>query len=402
MAQFFIARQPIYDRELKVMGYELLYRDSDVNEARFQDPDRASSDAILNSFIHIGIDTLTGSSLVFINLPESFITNATLTPMFRDQCVLEVLEDVKATPDVMRGLERLSQQGFKLALDDFVLTDQTRPLMQWADYVKVDVLGRSSEELTAQLAELRHYPVKLIAEKVETQEMKLLCETLGFDFFQGYFYCRPQVVMRKGVEANKAVVFDLLSKLQQPDVGFDELEQLLAQDVTLSYKLLRYINSAAFSLRREVNSIRDAIVLLGIDNVKQWLSLILLTRMDESKPRELITTALIRARMCERIADIWYPEVRHQMFIVGLFSVLDALMDQPMIELLDTIILSMPIKLALLEQEGVVGNVYRLVLAYERMDHQALEQTPLTAAQWATTYIEAVTWADQSMSELTH
>lgn len=397
MAQFFIARQPIYDRNLKVIGYELLYRDSDVNEARIQDPERASSDAILNSFIHIGIDTLTGSGLVFINLPKAFITNRSLTPMFREQCVLEVLEDIEATPDVLEGLKRLSQQGFKLALDDFQLTEDTRPLLRWAHYVKVDVLGRERGDLENLLAQLRRYPVKIIAEKVETQAMKQLCEELGFDCFQGYFYCRPQVVVGKGVEANKAVVFDLLNKLQQPDVGFDELEALLAHDITLSYKLLRYINSAAFSLRREVDSIKDAIVLLGIDNVKQWVSLILMTRMDESKPLELITTALVRGRMCELLADLWHPEVRHQMFIVGLFSVLDALMDQPMVELLDTIILSTPVKLALLDQEGVAGEVYQRVLAYEQMDFSSLAKTPLTPSQWATAYLEAVKWADDSM-----
>lgn len=398
MAQFYIARQPIYDRELKVIGYELLYRDSDVNEARIQDPERASSDAILNSFIHIGIDTLTGSGLVFINLPKSFITNSALTPMFREQCVLEVLEDVEATPDVLKGLQRLAQQGFKLALDDFVLTEDTRPLLRWAHYVKVDVLGRDRDDLEKLLAQLRRYPVRLIAEKVETQAMKQLCEELGFDYFQGYFYCHPQMVVHKGAEANKAVVFDLLSKLQQPEVGFDELEALLAKDVTLSYKLLRYINSAAFSLRREVDSIKDAIVLLGIDNVKHWVALILMTRMDESKPRELITTALIRARLCEAVADLWHPEVRHQMFIIGLFSVLDALMDQPMVDLLDTIILSTPVKLALLAREGVAGDVYQGVLAYEQMDISFLAGTPLSPAQWATAYLEAVKWADTSMA----
>lgn len=397
MAQFFIARQPIYDRDLKVIGYELLYRDSDVNEARIEDPERASSDAILNSFIHIGIDTLTGSGLVFINLPKAFITNSALTPMFRDQCVLEVLEDVEATPDVLQGLKRLSQQGFKLALDDFRLTEDTRPLLRWAHYVKVDVIGRGREDLEKLLVQLRRYPVKIIAEKVETQVMKQLCEELGFDCFQGYFYCHPQMVVGKGVEANKAVVFDLLNKLQQPDVGFDELEALLAHDITLSYKLLRYINSAAFSLRREVDSIKDAIVLLGIENVKHWVSLILMTRMDESKPRELITTALVRARLCEQVADLWYPEVRHQMFIVGLFSVLDALMDQPMVELLDTIILSTPVKLALLDHEGVAGEVYQRVLAYEQMDFNALARTPLSPSQWATAYLDAVKWADDSM-----
>ncbi|MHA7881556.1 MAG: EAL and HDOD domain-containing protein [Saccharospirillum sp.] len=400
MAQFFLARQPIYNRELTVIGYELLYRNSDVNKANISDPDRASSDVILNTFIHIGVDVLAGSSLVFINLPKNFIVNDAMIPMFSQQCVLEILEDVEATQEVLQGLERLSRQGFKLALDDFELTEKTRPLLHWAHYVKIDVLGKSRDDLSALLAELRVYPVKLIAEKVETPEMKEVCEALGFDYFQGYFYCRPQLMIRKGAEASKVVALELFNKLQQPGSSFEELEQLLAQDVNLSYKLLRYINSAAFTLRREVDSIKDAIIILGIENIKHWAMLILMTQMDDSKPRELITTALIRGRMCEQIAAQWYPEVRHQMFIVGLFSVLDALMNQPLTELLGAITLTNSVKLALLEKKGIAGSVYRLVLAYERMDFPVLEQASLTEGDCATIYLEAVTWAEQRIGTL--
>lgn len=400
MENLYIARQPIYDRQLKVIGYELLYRDSDTDRAVFSDGDLASSQAILNSFLHIGIDNLTGSALVFINLPEGFITKEALTPMFREQCVLEVLENVEPTEEVIAGVKRLKELGFKIALDDFEYQDKFRPLMKLADFIKVDVLGKDKRQLTREVTFLRAMSVKLIAEKVETQEMKQLCEELGFDYFQGYFFCRPQTLTHRNVAANKAVVLNLIAKLQQDDTSLEEVERILAQDVALSYKLLRYINSAAFSLRREVESIKDAIILLGLDNVRNWLTLIVMTRLDKSKPRELIVVAMIRARMCELLAQDSHPEFSRQMFIIGLFSVLDALMDQPMIDLLDTVILSTPIKLALLEHAGPQGAVLNTVLAYERMDSQRLAESEFEPQVISSAYFEAVKWADQSLHML--
>ncbi|MHA7881283.1 MAG: EAL and HDOD domain-containing protein [Saccharospirillum sp.] len=397
MENLYIARQPIYDRKLKVVGYELLYRDSDTDRAVFSDADLASSQAILNSFLHIGIDNLTGSALVFINLPEHFITNEALTPMFREQCVLEVLETVAPTEAVVAGVRRLKDLGFSIALDDFEYQDKYRPLMALADYIKVDVLGKDRLQLTREVTFLRSLPAKLIAEKVETQEMKQLCEELGFDYYQGYFYCRPQTLTHRNVAANKAVVFNLIGKLQQDDTSLEEVERLLAQDVALSYKLLRYINSAAFSLRREIESIRDAVILLGLENVRNWLTLIVMTRLDNSKPRELIVVAMIRARMCEILAEQSHPDFSRQMFIIGLFSVLDALMDQPMVDLLDTVILSTPIKLALLEHSGPQGALLETVLAYEKMDAEYLARSEFEPQSISASYFDAVKWADQSL-----
>jgi len=196
------------------------------------------------------------------------------------------------------------------------------------------------------------------------------------------------------------VVLNMLSKLHEPDVSSDELEKILVQDIALSYKLLRYINSAAFALRREVDSIKDAIILLGIDNLKNWVSLIMMSRIIDSKPTELIVTGMIRGKMCEILAENNHPETRHQMFIIGLFSVLDALMDQPLIELLDNVILSTPIKLALLDKAGIQGEVYQKVLQYEKCNWDELNSLNVNADEITHSYLNAVNWADENMKSL--
>jgi len=193
------------------------------------------------------------------------------------------------------------------------------------------------------------------------------------------------------------IVLNLLSKIQDPDVDFDEFQLVLSQDVALSYKLLRYINSAMFGLRREIESIKDAVVLLGQDNVRKWLSLILLSRLETDKPDELIVVALTRGKMCELLAADIYPHVVPQMFIIGLFSVLDALMDRPMVELLDTVILSAPIKLALLDQSGEQGEVLNLVYAYEQFKFDELDESTVACQNLRNCYLESLQWAEETI-----
>lgn len=400
MDNLFIARQPIYDKELKLMGYELLYRDSDINSANFDDGNQASTETIINSFMHIGIDNLTGSALAFINLPTQFIVNESMTPMFQEQTVLEILEDVEPTPQVINGLRRLKLQGYSIALDDFEYADKFKPFLELADFVKIDVLNQDEESIRQQVTLFESYPLKLIAEKVETQELYALCQDLGIDYYQGYFFCRPQMLKKKHLPANKMVVLNLMQLLQDPETDYDKLETTLAQDVALSYKLLRYINSAAFSLRREIDSIKDAIVLLGVQNIKNWASLIMMTRVVENKPQQLIVTAMTRARMCELLAEQIKPNIKSQMFIVGLFSILDALMDMPMIDLLDTVILSTAIKMALLDHMGDHGEILKQVLDYEQGNWDALNQSGIDTSVYSETYMNAIQWADQNINSL--
>lgn len=400
MENLFIARQPIYDRSLAVMGYELLYRNSEVNAAIFDDGNQASCDTILNTFMHIGLENLIGSAPAFINLPTDFVLHHSLTPMFREQCVLEVLENVEPSAEVIASLKQLKTQGYRIALDDFEYTPARAELLRLADFVKIDVNVASEAEIRQRLQQIMPFGVKTVAEKVETQELYQLCLRLGFDYFQGYFCCRPQLVSQKVIPANRMVVLNMLSRLQQPNVNYTELESILSQDITLTFKLLRYINSATFGRRREISSIKDAVMLLGINNIRDWLSLILMSKVIDHKPGELIVTAMIRGKMCEQLAQAHYPQAAPQMFITGLFSVLDAIMDTPIIDLLDSVNLSTPIKLALLDHEGTHGEILRQVLCHEQGDWDALKNTGIAASEYTRIYLDAVHWADQTMATL--
>lgn len=400
MDNLYIARQPIYSRDQTVIGYELLYRSSNINTADVDDDNQATLDTILNSFMHIGLENIVGSALAFVNLPTDFVTNQTLTPMFRGQCVLEILESVPPTTQVISGLKFLKQQGYRIALDDFEYTPRHKAFLELTDYVKLDVNKKTEQEIRTQLAQIAPHKVKIVAEKVETPEMHQLCMGMNFDYFQGYFYCRPQMISQKHIPANKLVVMNLLAKLQNPNVDFAEIESILSQDISLTYKLLRYINSATFSRRKEISSIKDAVVLLGLSNVRNWLSLILMSKLVSNKPIELIVTAMVRGKMCELLAARRKPEIASQMFIIGLFTVIDALMDMPMADLLDTVILSTPIRLALLDQAGPHGEILNQVLRYEEGNWDELLKCDTCPELFQSIYLEAIRWADQTTAAL--
>ena len=400
MENLYLARQPIYHRNQTVIGYELLYRSSSVNSANVNDDNQATLETLLNSFMHIGLENIVGSSLAFLNLPVDFVTNQTLTPMFKGQCVLEILESVTPTTPVISGLKFLKQQGYQIALDDFEYSPKHRAFLELADYVKLDVNHKSEQDIRNQLTQLKPYKVKVVAEKVETPDMHKLCMQLDFDYFQGYFYCHPLMINQKYMPANKIVVLDLLAKLQNSNIDLAEIEAVLSQDVSLAYKLLRYINSATFSRHKEISSIQDAVVMLGINNVRNWLSLILMSKILSDKPAELIVTALARGKMCELLAAKQNPGIASQMFITGLFTVIDALMDKPMAELLDTIVLSIPIRLALLDKSGPHGAILNQVLHYEEGNWDKLLQSDTCPEVFSTLYLEAIQWADACMKVL--
>lgn len=397
MQNVFIARQPIYDRHLSVIGYELLYRARDTDVAEITRADEASARVIVSSFLDIGIDRLVGSALAFINVPEALVVDDDLLPMFHEQTVLELLEDVEPSPAVLAGLRRLKARGFRIALDDFAYRPAYRPLLELADFVKVDLLDHDAVALGGLVPVLRQFPARLVAEKVESAAQFQECQRLGFDYFQGHHFCRPQTLTDRTPPPNKLVVLNLLARLADPALGVAELERSLAADASLSYKLLRYVNSAAFARRREVESLRDAVILAGFDAVRNWAALLLLGSIDAHKPRELIKLAMIRARMCQHLGS---PALQGQAFITGLFSVLDALMDVPMAVLLDSLALSAPIRFALLAREGELGALLQQVLWYERGEWLPLIGAGADHERLVAAYLEAVRWTDENVSSM--
>jgi EAL and modified HD-GYP domain-containing signal transduction protein len=399
MDNIFIARQPIYDRNNHLIGYELLYRASDTDVAEFSDGDLASSEVILNSFMNIGIDNLVGSSKAFINITEVFILNDSLTPMFENQTVLEVLEHIKPTEEVISGIRKLKEQGYQIALDDFKYSSAYDELLLLADYVKLDVISLSTTDIVQQIKQLEPFNIKIVAEKVETPEMYAFCKELDFDYFQGFHFCKPQVVKKKHIPANKLVVLNILEELEKPDYNFDDIEKALAHDAVLTFKLLRYVNSAAFAQRREIESIREALVLVGGDTIKKWVTLILMTQLMDGKPQALLITALVRARMCELVANS-EGKGSEQMFTIGLLSLLEALMDMEMIDLLDELALSNSIKCALLDYEGDNGEILMNVILYEQGQWNKLIEHNVDAKSYFACYMDAVKWADSTVEAL--
>ncbi len=399
MDNIFVARQPLYDKNNQLFGYELLYRSGEKNLAHFSDGKTASSQVILNSFMDIGFDSLVGSSFAFINITDDFILDESLTPMFEKQTVLEVLENITPTEEVVEGVKRLKDKGYKIALDDFQYGPEFDALLEIADFVKLDVIELSKEDIVQELEFLKKYNVKVVAEKVETPEMYTFCKELNFHYFQGFHFCKPQIVKHKKIPSNKLVVINLLKELNKDDYDFSEIEKALAQDVTLTYKLLRYVNSAAFTQRKEIDSIREALALVGGDTIKKWVTLLLMMQLAEGKPQALLITALVRARMCELLEESEENNTG-QMFTVGLLSLLDALMDQPLVDLLDELTMSSTIKLALLDYDGHHGEILMNVILYEQGQWAELVKHGVDAKKYFSCYMDAIKWADETIESL--
>lgn len=399
MDNLFVARQPIIDRNKGLVAYELLYRDSNTDYADFNDSHRATATVILNSFMEIGIDNLVGSVLSFINVNEDFILDEDLKSMFNKNMVLEILEEVHPSSEVVAGVKSLKNLGYQIALDDFQYSPDYDELLQLANFVKLDVLELGNEGILRELEFLEKYDVKLVAEKVEDISMYNFCNDLGFDYFQGYYFHKPELVSHKNIPANKLVVLNLLKQLCRIDFDFEEMEISLSQDAVLTYKLIRYVNSAAFSGRKEISSIRDALSLIGVNIIRKWVTLIIMMQLTEGKPHELLISALVRAQMCELLSE--KTEIDSDiMFTVGLFSLLDALMDEPMIFLLDQLSLSSDIKSALLNYDGEIGVILKNVILYEQGEWIKLAEGGVDSNAYCSCYMSSVKWSDETIHSL--
>jgi EAL and modified HD-GYP domain-containing signal transduction protein len=385
----FIARQPIFDRDLDVTGYELLFRGANQDVAIVSHHDEATSTVVMNAFTEIGLDNVVGDRRAWINVSRDFLLDGFARALPRDKVVLELLEDQEIDDTLLAALDDHRARGYAIALDDFAGNPELVPALGHVDIVKVDLLGRDPAEVEQDIERLAAYGVTLLAEKVETREEYERCLGLGFDLFQGYFFCKPERMEARGVAPNRLSMLQLVAALQDPKIEIAQLDVLVSRDVALSYRLLRYINSAFFGLRREVGSINRALMLLGIDNVKRWATLSIFAGVDE-KPRELIETALVRARFCE-IAGEGNSD---QLFTLGLFSVVDALMDAPMEDVLATMPFPEEMRQALIARSGPLGELIEAALSFERGDFS--ERTD----RFGDAYLEAMGWATNAADEL--
>ena len=390
----FIGRQGIFDREMGIYGYELLYRSGEENRAGSFDGDHATSQVAVNAFMDMGLDHVVGSHLAFLNLTRNFLTGEHPVPFPKDKVVLEVLEDIVVDPILIGGVRALAKQGYTLALDDCLYSQRLCGLLEYAKIVKIDIRSVGLDDLAKHADLFRQHPVKLIAEKVETQEEYDLCRDLGFDYFQGYFLCLPKVLIGQSIPDNKLAIVRLLAKLQEPDIQAGELEKLISQDLSLSFKLLRYINSAFFALPRKIESIHQALVYIGNRALRTWVTLLVL-RGAEDKPVALMNTALARAKLCELLAAHHGASDPESYFTVGLFSVVDAMLGISMDRILKSLPFSDGIVDALLHRRGSLGAALNCAIAHERGEWDQVAFAGLTTEIISGAYLDSIAWADE-------
>ncbi|MFP4184149.1 MAG: EAL and HDOD domain-containing protein [Halorhodospira sp.] len=394
MTEIFLARQPIFNRELQVCGYELLYRRGHSERAEFVDGDAATSTVILNTFMEIGLETVTGGHPAYLNLTRRFFVDHHV-PFPKESVVLEVLEDIEPDDELIAALSRLSREGYRIALDDYVLDGHRRHrLLPYIHMVKVDVMGMSAQQIVRHARALQRSRVPaLLAEKVETQEVMDQCRAAGFEYFQGFFLSRPATLSRRSVASNRMPLLRLIAALQRPELDVRELEQIVGQDLSLAYKLLRYLASPLFPAR-DIDSIRSAILYLGRRQLADWAVLLAMTSYGDQPP-ERIVTLLVRARVSEQL-------VQHKQggsdpgaaFTLGLFSGLDAVLDAPLSAICDELPLSEESRCALLEHTGPYGRILAAVLAQEQGEWDRLAATGVSASLVNRLYLEALRWAE--------
>ncbi len=390
----FVARQPIFDREQKVFGYELLFRDSFADQFRAPDVDAASR-TTLDSSMLIGLDTLCRGRLAFLNCTRQVLLEDFITLLPPHMIVIEVLESVPPDHEVQAALARLKQAGYRIALDDFVLHDPREPLTSFADIIKVDL--RLADELQRRQL-VAHYArrgIRMLAEKVETQDEFLQTRTLGFDYFQGYFFRRPAIVQAREIPTLRIHYLQMLQETTKPELDLRKLEALIKSEANLCYRLLRYLNSSAFFFSGEIRSVRHALAVLGENAIRRWAALVAAVGAGQEKS-ELVVNALTRARFCELLS----PRLRFvasDLFLLGLLSLMDSLLEMSMKDVLDRVPVEREVKAALLGEPSRLTPVYQLFLALEEGNWQLTEmlagQLGLTSDVVFAAFWTALQWA---------
>ena len=368
--QVLMARQPIYDKDVNVVAYELLFRQVNQNTAEVVDGDAATSDLLIDAFTQWDIREIVGNTRAFVNFTKTLIGKP--PPFDKQHLVIEVLEDVSIDDQLVKDLGILSDQGYTIALDDFVHTPKADQILPFADIVKIDILQLSEKELHEHVHLLQPYKAKLLAEKVETHSEFESCRALGFDYFQGFFLCKPEIISNRKVPASRLAVLELLQKLQDPNIEMKQLEQVISSDPVLSFKTLKTVNAASYAKVAKIESISRAINYLGINTLRSLASLLALSNLSD-KPNALKDHSCIRAKLCELIGERIDRQEASSFFSVGLLSTLDAYFDKTLEEIVQLLTLRDDVETALVRGTGVLGDVLKIATKLQKAELASID-----------------------------
>lgn len=359
----FVARQPILTKDEKVFGYELLFRDGIEDYFCAKDVEAASK-IMLDSSLIMGLDVLCNGGRAFVNCTRDMLLKDYVMLLPSSHTVVEILESVEPDDLVVAACQRLKEGGYMIALDDFGMGDKREPLTNFADIIKVDVQGTTPEDRIAMVKKYGPWRCRMLAEKVETREEFLAAKKAGFAYFQGYFFRRPETVKTHAVPGNQLNYIKMLQVVSKPELEPREIENAIKGEASLCYRLLRYMNSANFGFANEIHSVRHALSMLGEREVRRWVRLVVTLAAGQNKSSDLVLSALVRGRFCELLS----PRVKHgesDLFLLGLLSLMDSILDLPMTDVLEKVPLDQETKNVLLGEESYLRPLYRLMLAQE-------------------------------------
>ena len=399
----FLARQPIFNWRRVVYGYELLFRSGLDNFFSHTDGDAASA-STADTMILFGIERLTEGKRAFLNCTREFLVRDYAMLLPKDRVVIEILESVKLDEELLAACRRLKAQGYLLALDDFKDSPEWEPLISLADFIKVDLLATPPEEQARLAKKFASDKLRLVAEKVETHEDFKRTLDCGYSYFQGYFFSRPEVLRRHDIPPNKLNYLRLLQAANQADMDIQSVAERVKAEASISYRLLRYLNSSAFFLASEVHSIPHALSLLGERGIRRWVSLVAVACMADDKPQELVMLPLIRARFCELLAPrAGLGNVSNDLFLLGLLSAIDAILDMTMADILNELKIRSDIRDALLGTKNGLRDVFDVALLYEMARWEELdaaaEHAHIQSDDVPEQFMEAVDWSKRILTD---
>ncbi len=396
--QRFVARQPVFDRSQNVFGYEILFRNG-VEDYFNADPELAARSTLDSSLLY-GINTLCDNKRAFVNCTREVLFKDLITLLPPSQTVAEILETVEPEERVIAACKRLKAAGYLIALDDFAPNDPRLPLCEFADIIKIDVRATRPEERAGMVRRFASPQCKMLAEKLETPHEFHQARDMGFVYFQGYFFCRPELVIGREVPANRLHYIRLLEMVSRTEIEMRELEKMLKQEASISYRLLRYLNSPVFGFSLEIKSIRHAMAVLGEREIRRWVRLVVAVGAAEQRCSELVLMGLARARFCELLSNRLQSNT--DLFLMGLLSIMDAILEVTMDVLLEQLPVDRETKAALLGQNSSLRPVYQLMLAQESGEwaksSELATQLKLRDEEVALIWWQALQWAQTATS----
>lgn len=396
----FLATQPIFDTNNNIFGYEILYRENEQNAyAAGIDGDVASGSALVRSFLDFGLSTLTNNTRAFVNFTSGFIENEVATLFSKEQLVIEILETVTITPEILEACQKLKELGYLVAIDDFSYQQGYDELIRLADIIKVDFRQSSVQEQEDIVRKYRRPGLRFLAEKVETREEHDRATKQGYHYFQGYFYAKPTMNHAKKLSSYNQSWIQLMEMLNAPEPDFQKIAEVIEGDLALSYQLLRLVNSAYYAFKQAISSISLAISALGLEELRKWIYVLFISDLKQDRPDELVRASMFRGKFMENMAvETGHSSEKGTMMTVGMFSLLDVLMDCPMSEAIQD--MHFPAAIADVLQgtarDSFLGHCYEITLCYGRGHWQdAIQKAQplgITSQMLQESFLGAIKW----------